>query len=110
MPEYKAKKEADEISYVWDQLISKIHDDYANGDMDFGGDLKSVDGITRTMAREPRFYRRYLSEAFTEFMEDPMKKSRFMLGDSGIGYVFLKQKHAEPRKDRIAELLSLIHI
>ncbi len=110
MPEYKAKKEADEISYVWDQLISKIHDDYANGDMDFGGDLKSVDGITRTMAREPRFYRRYLSEAFTEFMEDPMKKSRFMLGDSGIGYVFLKQKHAEPRKDRIAELHARAYV
>jgi hypothetical protein len=104
LPEYQRKKAADRVSYVWDSLISKVHEDYAAGAMEFGSDLASIDTVTRIMARESRFDRRYLSEAFTEFMDDPTKKSRMVLGNSGIGYVFLKQKHEEPREERVAEL------
>lgn len=104
LPQYHLRKSADEISYVWDRLIDKVHEDFTNGQMEFGGELDSVDRITRIMAREPRLLRRALGAAFHDFMEDATRKSRAVFGDSGAGYVFLKQKHAEPREDRIREL------
>ena len=104
LPQYKARKDADRISYVWDSLIKKVHDDFVNGRMEFGGDLDSVDRITRMMAREARLERRALGGAFHEFMENATRRSRAAFGSSGVGYVFLKQKHAEPREHRTREL------
>ncbi|MHB8461016.1 MAG: hypothetical protein ACYDA1_00065 [Vulcanimicrobiaceae bacterium] len=109
-PEYRARKLADKVSYVWDRLITQVHTDFAAGAMEFGGDLRSIDGITRIMARETRLDRRALGKAFTDFMDDPKTESRLALGTSGVGYVFLKQKHAEPRKYRIAELHARCYV
>lgn len=53
-PEYQAKKKADEISYGWDDLISKVH---------LGGHPR-YELIARELARPNRFDRRCLSQSF----------------------------------------------
>ncbi len=82
-PEYKAKKVADEVSYVWDRLIDQVNADCAEGKMEFGGDLASIDAITRIMAREPRLLRRMLAKAFLQFLGDDTRRSRLVAGQSG---------------------------
>ncbi len=54
--EYKAKCNADKISYLWDDLIDKCHT----------GDNNEYEKIARELARFNRFDRRNLSIAFTE--------------------------------------------
>lgn len=103
-PRYLAKKNADEDSYVWDSLIGLVHEDYANDNMESGGDLASVDSVTRVMARESRLQRRGIGKAFKDFMADETIASRYVMSDSGVTYVFLKQAHSEPRERRVAEL------
>lgn len=55
-PEYNAKKDADAISFVWDDLIERVHTtnspDYEN--------------IARELARPSRFERRCLAEAYVD--------------------------------------------
>jgi hypothetical protein len=103
--EYIAKKEADRGSYMWDTLIDILHDDYRNGRMEFGGDLDTIDKSTRVMARENRFSRRMLGTAFREFMDEVNNRARFVVSESGTGYVFLK-RHGEERRLRTIELLA----
>jgi len=102
--EYAARTEANEESYIWDGLITMIHEDHLTDNMEFGGDLHSVDETTRVMAREHRTERRALGQAFIEFMDRRDIESRFVLGTSGTAYVFLKKPHAEDRKYRTREL------
>lgn len=104
--EYIAKKEADQASYMWDSLIDILHDDYRNGRMEFGGDLDAMDKSTRVMARENRFSRRMLGAAFRGFMDEIGNRARFVVSESGTGYVFLKRRHGEERRLRTIELLA----
>ena len=55
-PEYKAKKKADEVSYVWDKLIERAHT--SNSSM--------YERIARELARPNRFDRRCLANAYFE--------------------------------------------
>jgi len=55
-PEYKAKKHADEVSYVWDELIERAHT----------GDSCEYERIARELARPSRFDRRCLADAYVE--------------------------------------------
>ena len=54
-PEYKAKKQADEISYGWDNIIDRAHE----GSVEY-------ERVARELARPNRFHRRYLSKIFIE--------------------------------------------
>lgn len=103
-PEYAARAEANARSYVWDRLIGTLHEDHLNDNMEFGGDLNSVDQVTRMMARENRTERRALSQAFVEFMEAAHLRSRLVMSSSGTTYVFLKTPHVEEREHRTREL------
>jgi hypothetical protein len=101
---YAKREEANEVSYLWDRLIEQWHEDHLNDNMEFGGDLSSVDETTRVMARENRTQRRALAEAFVEFMDRMDSRSRLVFSSSATTYVFLKARHAEPREDRVQEL------
>ena len=57
--EYKAKKNADSVSYCWDYLIDICHT----------GDNPEYELIAREMARHNRFERRILAHAFMEAYE-----------------------------------------
>jgi len=109
-PEYQAKGKADASSYVWDWLITKFHDDFAAGNMEFGNDITTVDRMTRVMAKETRFFRRMLGNAFRDFMDDKEIDSRTLTSPSGVAYVFLKQPHSEDREYRKAELVARCYV
>jgi len=50
-PEYRAKKEADEDSYIWDRLIEIISYDFQTGKMEVGDSLDDLEQTLRIMAR-----------------------------------------------------------
>lgn len=106
-PEYKAKKEADADSYIWDRIVSMLSDDILRGHIEFGPNLSESEIALRIMTREDRFNRRMLGKAFDEFYELARQKkvrSRMVLGMSDVTYVFLVMPHGEERKYRVAEL------
>ena len=107
-PEYKAKKEADRESYVWDKLLEIISKNVLKGNLEFGSTLDQSEIALRTMARECRFSRRLLGKGFTEFMSlasQEIIESRFLVSpQSNIAYVFLAKPHGEDRQYRVNEL------
>jgi hypothetical protein len=105
--EWKRRKEADKISYLWDGLIERVSHDIASSTLEFGT-FEGAERVTRIMARESRFARRILAEGFAEFMKDAgAKKTRSRIADSpsGVRYVFLATAHDEPRDLRSKELM-----
>jgi hypothetical protein len=99
LPEYKGKKVADEISYLWDSIIDRAHE--------VGKPEYEI--IARELARLNRFERRCLSKAFYEAQlkaqEDekhPLFR-RFVAG-KGATYCFLFMDENEPRSKRIKGL------
>jgi len=105
--DYKAKKEADNISYAWDRLTEVLSKDILHGNLEFGPELNGSEIAVRTMARENRFGRRLLGKSFVDFYELARQKkvrSRMALGNSNTTYVFLAMPHGEDREYRKAEL------
>ncbi len=102
-PGYIAKKEADQVSYVWDYEIDLFVKDILSGDAvsAFGDIPKAIDAeqAMRSMALEPRVYRRLLGTALTEAMKEAEKRGadRFVraslpgpdAADRLVAYVFL---------------------
>ncbi len=107
-PEYKAKKEADTDSYIWDRLLENISKDVLNNNLEFGPDLNQSELALRTMAREPRFARRILGKFFKDFIDLAAQRrieSRTLISpQSSIAYVFLAKPHGEDRQYRVTEL------
>lgn len=106
-PEVKAKKAADEVSYVWDRLIERIGRDVAARNMLFDHSLGEDESVLRVMARENRFNRRILGEALIGFFQASTAgkvRSRIVPSLSGVGYVFLAAPKAENRGARNDEL------
>jgi hypothetical protein len=102
-PQYIAKKEADEVSYVWDKLLGRFTDNVLAGTSvsALGQELHTADleeGL-RAMALEPRVCRRMLGAALLGAIEEfrekrPDRFARVALpgsfsGDRGTAYVFL---------------------
>lgn len=106
-PEYKAKKEADKISYCWDGIISRAHE----------SGTKTYELVAREMARLNRFGRRYFSKAFYQAHvrahNDTVNNSyrRLSVGD-GITYCFLFMDDPEPinRERRKGFLFAMCHV
>jgi hypothetical protein len=103
--EYRAKKAADRVSYVWDGLVDHVATQALAGDLEFGSSLTETEVGLRTMAREDRFSRRLLADAWMEFL-DPAKKveSRLFVSPSGVAYVFLALPYGTDRAFRRATL------
>ena len=95
---YARRKEANQISYSWDQLIQKTSQNVLDGTIGGNADLLKGKSAIHEMAKEPRFSRRALSEhmmnAVRDFPDTDHSVSRslsFMpsfYGDKG--YVFLQ--------------------
>jgi hypothetical protein len=102
-PSYRAKKEADRISYAWDRLIEQFSNNILDGTSVavFGEKpiVSKTEQALRTMALEPRLQRRLLGEAFVTAMERAEKQAqdRFVrvvlpgphTADRTVAYVFL---------------------
>lgn len=105
--EFKKRKEADQISYVWDRLIDDISKSILENKLEFSSSPGHGEIILRAMAREDRFSRRMLGRYFAEFIALSSKnilRARMLPAPSGVFYVFLAIPHTIERKYRIAEL------
>jgi len=92
-PEYIKRKDAEKISYVWDDLIERFSSEFKQNTLcsysPFG--KSNVEKVLRVMAKETRFARRILSEDLTEFVfkfREIKAESRITISPSGIVYVF----------------------
>lgn len=123
-PQYKAKKEADEISYTWDRLIEHFitHRNDAIGESSPNG-LPELEMALRVLASESRLSRRALSKFLVEAMEKRVTPGhRFTrVGTSkqcpDTGYVFLiypkpdyVRTYEEFRQGRKVTLLALCKV
>lgn len=95
-PQRKAQIEANEASYFWDALIERFTKHFNEGTSHFNShdDIKTQEQILRLLAKENRTDRRFLSEAFLEFLSRTtpfLKSSRFIRArePNGSHYVFL---------------------
>jgi hypothetical protein len=105
--EVRAKKRADEESYIWDRFIEIWAKDALSGSLEFPSSLNNSEMAIRVMAREDRFSRRVLGRSFREFVDQSSAgkvRSRMLESPSGIVYVFLALPHGEDRQFRVAEL------
>ena len=105
--QFKLRNEANRESFLWDRLIEYLSQEVLEDRMEFGGTLNDNEKVLRYMAREGRFARRILSNAFEEFLRDAkagVTKARMMASPSGIAYVFFAPPADYPRDTRIAEL------
>jgi len=105
--QFKLRNEANRESFLWDRLIEYLSREVLEGRMEFGGTLNDNEKVLRYLAREDRFARRILSNAFEEFIRDAkagVVKARMMLSPSGIAYAFFAPPVDYPRDARIAEL------
>jgi hypothetical protein len=67
---YKRKKEADQISYIWDKLLQKTLQNALNNTLLGDADVYNDQSAMREMAKEPRFFRREISKAFLQSIEN----------------------------------------
>lgn len=105
-PEYKAKKKADEISYLWDSLINECHK----------ASRQSIyETIARELARPNRFERRVLSKHYFDASikadrDDIHNIFRRTFESKGVTYCFLFQDNSIPREHRKAMLTNMCFI
>jgi hypothetical protein len=99
LPAYKAKKQADRISYGWDSIIDRAHD----------GTSPKYEVIARELARPDRFQRRILAKSFAEAYFEFRDARRLImrrltkLGDTTYCFLFMEDGK-EPRERRRAML------
>ncbi len=107
-PEFRAKKTADEVSYVWDRLVDLISADVLEANLEFGSSPSEAERALRVMAQEDRFSRRLLGAAFKEFIDDSKSTelARMLKSPSGIVYVFLAMAHGTMREHRARTLAN----
>lgn len=107
-PEWKARKDADRESYVWDGLIETLYQLDAPTKPNPVDAQDTLEAALRVMARENRFNRRSLAQSFNEFMGEAAKqrvRSRISPSLSNVRYVFLASGRDEDREARRNELV-----
>ena len=102
-PEYLAKKQADHISYGWDEIVDRIHERGS----------EKYELVARELARPNRFQRRVLAKVFYDAHMAAHQNTecsdlrRVMPWDNGRTYCFVFKDEPEPRKHRKALLETL---
>lgn len=109
-PQYLAKKEADEVSYLWDQLIEAFTTHLLDGTSivlpGYEYSLKGSEQAVRYMALENRFMRRGLSRAVIGALEKGRTKEiffRLVAGSAGsteTGFFIVTLKFMDWMKSR----------
>jgi len=98
---FKNKKLADEVSYLWDEIIQKTCQNALDGTLLGNANLLKGKSAIHEMAKEPRFFRRALSDQMIQSIRNfPESSQPFMRNLSfmpsfypGKGYVFLQLKN-----------------
>ena len=110
--EYKKRKEANEVSYVWDELLRRTYRNALGGTLIGDVDLGKERNALNEMAKEPRLARREMSrrilkaiENFPETGDVPARYLSFMSSFyAAKGYVFLQLKPPSPRGEDYREV------
>ena len=105
--EFRARKERDRDSYVWDRFVNHYAQDVLCGYLEPGSSPSEAEMIARALARETRFARRLLGKALSEFLDAVAKRqirSRCLQSLSGVNYVLLAVDFSTPREARVSEL------
>lgn len=103
--QYRLKKKAEGSSYAWDYIIEKVADYAVKDELLLGPSLEDIEMALRVMAKENRYYRRLLSKAFLDFLQQSQRiDSRLIPAPSGITYVFLSKEINVDRQSRMQEL------
>jgi hypothetical protein len=96
-PVYRRKKQADQISYMWDRLLQSTSQNALNGTLTGSGGVFEGKSAIHEMAKEPRFSRRGLAEAmhaaivnFPETQGDARNLCFMPSFFESTGYVFLQ--------------------
>ena len=106
-PGYKARKEADKVSYTWDRLLGLFTDSILKGEAEGARgqepDPSEAERGLRSMALEPRLSRRLLGSSVVDAMKTAEEKKadgfarNIVPGahrvDEKVGYVFLVLAH-----------------
>jgi hypothetical protein len=100
---YKNKKLADQVSYLWDEIIQKTCQNALDGTLLGDANLLKGKSAIHEMAKEPRFFRRALSDQmiqsirnFPESSEPSFRNLNFMPSFyPEKGYVFLQLKNTQ---------------
>lgn len=108
-PNYLAGRKANETSCAWDNVIEYVTKDLIAGDL-FSDPPGDEEAVLRTMAREPRFYRRYLGESLTEVLMSEKIRARMIRSQSGTVYVIAAFPRDEDRNLRRAELTARCYV
>jgi hypothetical protein len=101
-PTYERKKEADKISYLWDEIIQRTCQNALDGTIGGNSGLLHGQSPVHEMAKEPRFFRRALATAiiesirnFPETTQEVVRSVSFIPSFyKGKAYVFLQLKKA----------------
>jgi len=104
---FRARKQKDKISYVWDRITETFCASQLNGELLGMASLDDVEQALRTMAQEDRFTRRALGKNFTDFLEasrNGQTRARIQVDPGLATYVFLACPLGHPREDRLSEL------
>jgi hypothetical protein len=105
-PEYRAKKQADAISYDWDELIERVH---TTNSLEY-------ERIARVLARPCRFERRCLAEAYVDAhrkadaADHPQGIFRRVLAADNVTVCFLFTGDGVPRETRRSLLGDLCFV
>jgi hypothetical protein len=108
-PEFSAKLQKDRVSYIWDKLIELMCAGGFNGESWLGPDLSEAELALRRLARENRFARRLLGDAFINFLnlsKIGQVRSRCIHSPSEVGYVFFTYDSDSTYEERKSELLG----
>jgi|SRR5579871_1285738 len=106
-PGYKARQQADQVSYKWDTLLGLFTDSILKGEAEGARgqdpDPAEAEKGLRSMALEPRLRRRLLGSSFVDALKtaEDKKAERFARNivpgahsaDETVGYVFLVLAH-----------------
>lgn len=105
-PEFKARKEADRISYWWDQRIEALVADNSIP-TEAPRDPNELEMVVRGMASENRLERRVLSSAFLNWLGKKQRGGRMLYSEgTQMGYAFATCPRDSDRQVRVAELVA----
>ena len=114
-------KAADQISYMWDELIQRTCRNYLAGTLGGNADLLRTPSAVHEMAKEPRFFRRVIAEKLFDSIKsfpdtaDPISRKVTLIPSfhKGTAYVFLQLRvDAEMRaeSDYRAKRVTILEI
>jgi hypothetical protein len=95
---YRRKKKADQVSYLWDSLLQRTTQNALDGTLLGDGGIFESKSAIFEMAKEPRFFRRGLSEAMQQAISNFPESAKGIVRNvslmpsfhQGTAYVFLQ--------------------